>query len=439
MLIRKYRARNLKEALRQVKADLGESAAILSSRTIPCGLFGSQLEVTATLPPMQKPGGYAKTGRSAAPGGTVVQTAEPPPAPPPPKRPGVELEQVVRFLSPLRQEIRAVHKEIRALAGERAASDGLTMESALEEIRDLRKMIEAMKAEAQQAKHQPVVRPSEVVADAIVADEAPEPSPQGEVLERLGEKLLSSGMRSSLAQQVLEAVAGDLPDDPEQARFCAEPLAAQVIGEGLTCVPPLEQSEGPRVVAFIGPTGVGKTTTLAKVATRAALIQQRRVGVIGCDSERIGAGPTLQSLAEMIGVPCRMATDADELGQAIRELGECELILVDTSGVSARDTEAMEELARLLGDTAVEPCLLLNADMRSLELDSNLVGFAATRPRFVVFTKVDQAVELGVLYDGAVSSGLPVMYLTNGRRIPEDIEDATPERIASMVLGFQYN
>jgi flagellar biosynthesis protein FlhF len=426
MLIRKYRARNLKEALRQVKADLGESAAILSSRTIPCGLFGSELEVTATLPPMRKSGAYNRTGGAA---GEAART-EPPPPPPPPKRPGLELEQVVRFLSPLRQEIRTIHKEIRALAGERASGGGLSMESALEEIRDLRRVIEAMKADGVA----PVARAPEpqVVDESCDAPDRPE-------LDRLGEKLLSSGMRISLARQVLEAVSGELPEDPEQARFCAEPLAAQVIGEGLTCVPPLEQSEGPRVVAFIGPTGVGKTTTLAKVATRAALIHQRRVGVIGCDSERIGAGPTLRSLAEMIGVPCRMASDADELGEAIRELDDCELILVDTSGVSARDDEAMGELARLLGSAGVEPCLLLNADMRSLELDSNLVGFASIRPRFVVFTKVDQAVGLGVLYDGAVSSGLPVMYLTNGRRIPEDIEDATPERIASMVLGFQYN
>ncbi len=141
----------------------------------------------------------------------------------------------------------------------------------------------------------------------------------------------------------------------------------------------------------------------------------------------------------IIGVPVIIAQDAEQLRQALETFsGCCDLILIDTSGNSARDPQEMAELEQLLPDT-VEVMLVINADMRGLEIDTTLAGFRRVQPRGLIFTKLDQAVGLGAIYEAAACSELPVIYLTNGRRIPEDIEDATPELISSLILGFQYN
>jgi flagellar biosynthesis protein FlhF len=192
-------------------------------------------------------------------------------------------------------------------------------------------------------------------------------------------------------------------------------------------------------VALCGPSGGGKTTTLAKIATRAALVHRRRVAIVGCDGDRLGAMRALADTAELIGVPFVAAPDARGLVGALARIGPQDLVLIDTSGHSPRETAAISALRGTLEEAGAEPLLVLNADMRVLEIDASIASFGALSPRALVLTKIDQAVALGALYDAAVSSGLPVMYLGCGRRIPEDLEPAEPQRIVSLVLGFQFN
>lgn len=391
VLIRKYRAKNLKEALAQIKDDLGDAATILTTRTVRSGLMSSQLEVTATLPPMQTP----------------VATAAPPSLPPP--APSLQVQDVARFLSPLRQDVRAIYGEVRALAASSKRVE--QVEDAVGELRDLLRTLR----------------------------QSSQPSPPMAPLVSLQEKLLDSGMRASLVERLLDAVSTQLPPDSLEAEACAAGLAAAAMSADLRCSPPLEQCAPPCRAALIGPSGVGKTTTLAKIATRAALVHDRSVAVVGCDSERIGAMRSLREMAQLIGIPFEAARDADDLCRVLDRLAGSDLILVDTSGHSPRDAAAIAALRRMLAEADVEPLLVLNADMRIAELDANLASFAMVQPRALIFTKIDQAVGLGGLYDAALSSELPVMYLTCGRRIPEDIEEATPERVASLVLGLQLN
>lgn len=400
MLIRKYRAKNLKEALTQIKQDLGDGATILSTRTVRSGLLRAQLEVTAALPPLES---VPKTNKAES-----LKTGQPP-AP----QVGLELTQVARFLSPIRQEIRALHTEMKAIAQE--SRQGERVENTISELRNLLKAIQQ-------------------------STDPHAGSPVGPILNHLQEKLEASGMRASLVNKVIEQLISQLPPEVEEALACADALAAKVMADELQSTPGLEFCESHRVAALIGPAGVGKTTTLAKIATRAALIHGHSVAIVGCDSDRIGAIRALQDTARLIGVPFQMAQTSADVIRAVDKFAEYQLVLIDTSGYSARDPQAMASLERLLAPAQqVEPYLLLNADMRILEIDANLGGFMDVHPRGLIFTKIDQAVGLGGLYDAASSCGLPVMYLTNGRRVPEDIEEASPERIASLVMGFQYN
>ena len=210
----------------------------------------------------------------------------------------------------------------------------------------------------------------------------------------------------------------------------------------LRCLPPLDDTGAElraRVVTLVGPPGVGKTTTLAKIATHAALIRGLQVGIVGCDSGHLGAIASLAQLAQLIEAPFERASTGQELRDACLRLQHCNLVLIDPPGQAASDSGEMDDLVQLLDELDIDVLLLLNADMRPMEVDANLHAYSVLHPRGLAFIKLDQAVVLGTLYDATVTSGLPVTYLTNGRRIPQDMEPADPDRIASLVMGIQFN
>ena len=413
MLVRKYTGKNLSDALRQVKADLGEHATILSSRSVPGGLFRSHMEITATLSAGGLPAAPAAP-RSAAPSSPPDRVA--------PKEPGAQerpaataaqMDQVARFLSPVRMELRALQRQVRSISDARPAAEA--MERALE---DLRQLMEARRG----------------AAGEVDAPRSPR--------RRLARRLVEAGVRASLAQDLVEEARRRTRGETDGL----EGATARVIAERLTCQDPLEASARtsarPRAVALVGPPGVGKTTTLAKIATRAALLHDLRVALIDCDTAQLGATRPLAEIARVLDVPYRRADNGDALRAASAEFvrdNPMDLILIDTGGTSPRDAAAMVELQQLLSSGSAETLLLLNADMRPLEIDANLNGFAAVEPDALTFTKLDLAVGLGALYDATVTAALPVMYLTHGRRIPDDMEPATAERIASMVMGLHLN
>jgi len=470
MLIRKYRAKNLKEALKLVKQELGEEATILSSRTVRSGFLTSQLEVTATLPPM-KPAPSPAAGASRSVSRLTT----------------LELQQMSRFVTPLRQDVRALYKEIqtlKTLASDVSQVQQLQqLEQSIGEIRQLMTELQQHRdrdearapaapcdrddrddvlapaaaqegAPADEAKLPGAPADEAELQDATTREETPlHQTAPGDVvvatsviLRRLHSRLLQAGMRSSLAERVVGKVASRIPADPADAELCVDTLAAACIGEDLDCTPPLELPGRSAVAAMVGPPGVGKTTTLAKIAARAALIHDRRVALVGCRVDEAGAA-TLERIANLIGIPCDLVDDADQLVRAIKDAqcdAQCpspassDLVLVDTHVGAVQDHESIGSLQRMLEAAGVESHLVLNADMRPLEIDTNLRAFLSLEPRSLIFTRVDQTGQLGGLYDAAYTSHLPMMYTTNGRRIPEDIERATPHGITSMLMGFQY-
>lgn len=193
----------------------------------------------------------------------------------------------------------------------------------------------------------------------------------------------------------------------------------------------------PRRVVLLGASGVGKTTTLAKLAVKAALVEGRRVGLISLDHERLGAMEQLGSFARLAGLPCLSATDRQELLQCLGRLQDCADIFIDTPGHSPCQPGLGEHLRQLLGGLPVECHLLLPAPASESHLALTLEAFGAVPLSSVLLSKVDETQNLTACVNQLCQTGLPVSYLTTGPRVPEDLEPASASRLAALVLASQ--
>lgn len=177
------------------------------------------------------------------------------------------------------------------------------------------------------------------------------------------------------------------------------------------------------VFAVIGPTGVGKTTTIAKLAARAALqFGPEAVGLVTTDTFRVAAREQLETFGQIMGVSVALAADTQTLSEALASLENRRLVLVDTAGMSQRDPRLPEQLARLAAaDTGVATLLALPANAASGALQEIVDVFRTARPAGCILTKTDEATSLGGALSVLIRSGLPLAYVANGQRVPEDL------------------
>jgi len=198
----------------------------------------------------------------------------------------------------------------------------------------------------------------------------------------------------------------------------------------------LLQSGG--VVALLGPTGVGKTTTAAKLAARFSLAHgARRVALVTTDSFRVGAHEQLRTFAEIIGVPLRVVHDLDQLRAALEHFADRRLVLIDTAGMSQRDVRFSEQV-RLVhsGSPEVRHYIVLSATAQYLALEEAVRAFAGARIGGAVITKVDEATSLGGALSIVCQHRIPVAYVTQGQRVPEDLARARASDLVARAVGL---
>ncbi len=196
-----------------------------------------------------------------------------------------------------------------------------------------------------------------------------------------------------------------------------------------------DRTASARIVALVGPTGVGKTTTIAKLAARDALLHRRRVVLVSMDDYRVGGADQLASFADLIGVPFAAASDPASLAQVLAAYAWADRIYVDTAGRSPRDHAAMERMAQTLASAGAAVALAIPANARSTELGKILQQHAPLAPCALVVTKLDEAELVGGALLAALSSQMPIAHFTTGQRVPEDIEAASAEKLTSFLLG----
>lgn len=260
-----------------------------------------------------------------------------------------------------------------------------------------------------------------------------------EALEECYLSLLEGEVASEIADQVVGRVRDELQPgelmDRQAVRQCVLRHLAGFIPttEGL---PQAVSTDGrPLTIALVGPTGVGKTTTLAKLAATYKLRKGKRVGLITSDTYRIAAVDQLRTYANIIGLALKVVQTPGEMRAACEELADCDVILVDTAGRSQRDSGRLDELQGLLA--AAEPHqthLVLSSTSSERVLAQAAERFAVIEPDHVVFTKLDEAVSLGVLINTVRRVGATLSFVTTGQEVPDQIEVGNADRLARLVL-----
>lgn len=401
--VRTFKGRSMTEVLRQVKAEFGDDAIIVSSRQ-PQGLAGSLLgekvvEVTAARAPKARPGAPARHTQAPRPAAEGGEPAREPLAlaeriPAAQGAPAAVIQRPVPLV--MHDE-----PEVEALEFYRIKQDLREMKVALREMTRTLKF-----------------------GGGTLA---------GESGERFGE-LLGRGITGELAQELLEeaestrtATGGDL----------GRSLLAQV-ARRLPCagVPANRKAGRPLVLALVGATGAGKTSSLAKLLASREGFAGRRLGILSLDTRKMAALDQLRSLARLLSVPLEVAWRPGEIPGALERLSGCEVILVDTPGAGPGRRIELEALkVRLEALNPQEIHLVLHAGLREGDQQASIDCFRALGASRLLPTRLDECGQRGAVLELACRSRMPLGWLGLGPEIPADLRLARPDRLAAWILG----
>lgn len=478
MKIKTFQALTMSDAIRSIKEELGPDAVILSSKQIRTGsgvfgIFGRPMvEVAAavdakTLAPRSRAGGPSKSGpdvssrerqrstaapRQGAQSGSTPRIVpwEPPreeaprrqastgQAQPPrqadPVRRWDEPDRDTRFEAALSSRMQEECESDMPLPDQPVWSQGLSQAASQEsgdrgelawiqeEVQGLRRLVESsLQGRPRQER--------EVSSCAL-------PGP----LAAWRQHFLRAGLESEQASRLVADVQRRLqPADLRSESAIRQALHRVLAQEVKVSGPLLGLGDWKKTVIFTGPTGVGKTTTIAKLAAHYRLKEKRSVALITLDTYRVAAVEHLRMYANVLGVSMDVALTKQEALDCIRKRSKVELILIDTAGRSPRDAAGIDELRRLIAlDHPLETHLVLSATTRERDLKDGAIRYAGIPIDRLLFTKLDETSGFGGIFDLMGRTGLPLSYLSVGQRVPEDLDVARPERVADLLLDGEW-
>ena len=386
MRIKKYKAASMTDALKIVKNELGDNALILSSKKIK-GRNGG-IEVIAAIDdnPLQP-----------------LKAAVPPvPA----------FEESAKAAAPKPASVSKRNYASRVYSGSRvkpAALPRVTVPS-FEKI-----------STGENGEHI-------VDSERVVMSTTP-------FFHNLKQKLSRAGVQ----QEIADALLLDLGESVPQNEFRTADSAAEVLCKKLAGLFNVSHSSAvkktPQIIALVGPTGVGKTTSIAKIAARMTLQQQASVALVSIDTYRIGAIDQLRTFAEIAEIPLKVAFSPQQLEYIVKSFDDCDYIFLDTTGRNPRNRIFLRELTLFLENVDIaEVHLTLSATTRFAELEDIIACYKKIPFDHVLFTKIDEVMDPAVMLNLKKLTDKPVSYICNGQNIPDDLIEASAPGLAQLLV-----
>ena len=392
MKLKTFKAASMPEALALVKRELGGDAVILGTRSYRAGGFlgfrrRTVVELTASIDQ------EVKTRAARRRAAQVPVSASPAPA-------------------PMDARIRKTYGQLVTDARDQAVN--VTAAELRTELNGLKGMVRDLLQETRSSRT-PDVPPE--LFDTYVS-------------------LLSNEVADELAKDLVKRICAELPESQWRSRTrVREALVRYVASRIEVAGAPDASGPSPRVIAFIGPTGVGKTTTIAKLAAQFKLRQGRSVGLITIDTYRIAAVDQLRTYADIIDVPLKVVLTPRELKAAVDQFRDKDFVLIDTAGRSQRDSLKMNELRQFL--EAVKPDethLVLSSATSHKTAEGVIDRFSEFKVDRIILTKLDEAVGFGIVLTVLQRAGQKLSYVTAGQDVPDDIEPGDPRKLAELIV-----
>ncbi len=415
MQIKKFVAPSIKEATEQMKNELGNNAIILHTRKISKGgmlksFGGESIEITAGIDdqPLQAPEHRLAQTYSKR---SVQQNAPPPRNDMPDPSSENVLESLKNISGEFEERLTEAKSQRNLPVRAKEVSDIIQLKSDVEEVKI---MLQSITTQLQ-FKH------------------------FGEMPEAVKEvylSLLQQDIDEKIIIEITNRIIKKISVEKELSRINIEHFVMRTIADSLvTETVKSTQSKKTKVIVLVGPTGVGKTTTIAKLAATDKLVNGKNVALISCDTYRIGAIEQLKTFAVIADIPMNVVYRASDLAAAIKKFHKADVIYIDTVGRSQRAKKDLLDLKKIVqAAQADEVHLVLSAQTNTATLRDIVERFEIITPTHLIFSKLDEAAIFGPLYNIAQQKKIPVSFFTTGQGVPDDISAADGTKFAAMLF-----
>lgn len=397
MNVKRYIVKDINEAMIKIKSELGRDAVILNTRKIKNpGIFGifkkPLVEVVAAI----------DEGDTAA------------------KKSDLNDDELQQLRDELKKVVEERQKKVETIKETKKENEKREIDELKEMVLGLSKKIDSQ--HVVQAPMQSSAM-NEHVSRALETD-------------RLESLLQNKDLTEESMKRIRQILKGrlNIDESTDQSILNTVKLIVKEILEEPYTID--ERSEGKRIFVFVGPTGVGKTTTLAKLAARLSLINSKTVGLITADTYRIAAVDQLKTYSEILGLPLKVIYEPEEISDALNKYSDKDCVLIDTAGRSHKSEELLQDLKGIL--TYVEnPEIFLVISMTTgyKDIKSILDSYKFLDDYKLLLTKLDEASSLGNVLNIKLETGKPLSYFTIGQSVPDDIEVANVDKIADYIVG----
>lgn len=383
MIIKKFIARNMNEAMAKIKQDLGQDALILSQRKIrQSGIRGIFLKKVFEVTACVDNGGEEENSTEA-----------------------IENLKKAMAIAKYNMENNKAKEELgsretnRGYAPKAPVGD-LDNKKVLDEVKEMKSLIASLSKD-------------------IGKEKSNDNKLKEDLLSYMEELDISKDLYNNFFTTSMELEEGKI-----------------TLKQGLNKLIDIKNENKSGVLVLVGPTGVGKTTTIAKLAGKLSLIDKKKVGLITIDTYRIGAVDQLKTYADIINIPFKVVMNPKEISEALNSMKDCDVILVDTTGRSSKNLMQISELRSFIDKIeSKEVSLVISSTTKNRDVDTILRGYENLNYSSVIVTKLDETSSYGALVNITYKGRKPISYITTGQSVPDDIRVPNKEEIIKLILG----